>query len=93
MLHYTHIIFQTETWLENNAFIDMDGCYWETEYDRNNYDEEEKYELNIRLDDNGSQSFHPRMCNDLVFHRIIYNNILWAAKEFINKKDDPEYFV
>jgi len=86
------VIFQPLEWFVKNAFKDIDDQYWETEKDRNNYNQEEEYELNFRINDNGSQSFNTIKCGNMV--SLCYaDNLLWAVNKFINSEDDAEYFV
>jgi len=87
-----YVIFQSQEWLNDNTYKDDYLCFWETEYDRDNYDEEEKHELNYRIDDNGSQSLDPSLCGTM--SKLCYaDKLLWAVDKFINTIDDPEYFI
>ena len=92
------LIFQDRKWLIENYFEDMDGCFWETEELRDNFNTGEEYEINWE-----SIDLYPAICKELQGDYVIieadefehqrYQAKLWGIKKIVNSDDDPEYFI
>lgn len=86
--------FKPLEWFECNAFIDIDGEYWETPELRDSYNIGEDYELPFDSVDTAKcvqlVTINGRVWDVLVDHLEIK---MWGIKSVYTREDNPEYFI